>query len=178
MHIDLTAVRNEKFHMGRPKFVVALWAVCSLLFVENPWLFRASWIRVAVLRAFGAKIGAKVTIRSRVRVHFPWRLTIGDGCWIGEGAWLHNQDRLTLGNNVTVSQEAFVTTGSHGLRDMVIRTKPVVLEEGCWITSRAIVLAGVKAGAYSVLSAGSVATADMEPGWVYSGNPADRRRKR
>lgn len=174
MPVDLAHVRNVQYNMGRSKVLVALWAVCSLVFLENPFLFRASGLRAAVLRAFGAKVGKGVQIRARVRVHFPWKLQIGDGCWIGEGAWLHNQDRLVIGSNVTVSQEAFITTGSHRLASMTLATRPVTVKDGAWITSRAIVLAGVTVGEGAVLSAGGVATEDLDPWWVYGGNPAQK----
>lgn len=174
MPLDLGHVTNAQYNMGKPRVIVALWAICSLVLVENPLLFRASGFRAAVLRLFGAKVGRGAQIRARVRVHFPWKLEIGDGCWIGEGAWLHNQDRLYIGSNVTVSQEAFITTGSHHLANMTLSTKPVTLNDDAWVTSRAIVLAGVTVGEGAVLSAGGVATDDLDPWWVYGGNPAQK----
>ena len=80
-------------------------------------------------------------------MRFPWKLVIGDRSWIGEDVWLHNQDRLTIGSDAVVSQGAFVTTGSHAhRRDMALITKPVVIEDGAWVTARCVILGGSRIG--------------------------------
>ena len=95
------------------------------------------------MRLFGAKVGEGVIMRPRLRVKFPWKLSVGARSWIGEGVWIHNQDRIDIGNDVVVSQESFLTTGTHAFRgDMALETHPVVIEDGVWITTRCVVLAG------------------------------------
>jgi putative colanic acid biosynthesis acetyltransferase WcaF len=100
-----------------------------------------------VLRLFGAEIGTGVIYRPRTRVSFPWKLRIGDNCWIGEGVWIHNQDQVTIEHDAVISQETFLTTGSHAHRhDMALITRPITVEAGAWITSRCIVLGGAVVG--------------------------------
>ncbi|GAA2064434.1 hypothetical protein GCM10009722_27270 [Williamsia deligens] len=65
-----------------------------------------------ILRAFGASIGHGVVFRHNVRVHWPWRLTIGDNSWIGEGAWILNLERVHIGDDVCISQDVLLCTGS------------------------------------------------------------------
>jgi putative colanic acid biosynthesis acetyltransferase WcaF len=97
---------------------------------------------------------------------------IGDRSWIGEDVWLHNQDRLTIGSDVVVSQGTFVTTGSHAhRRDMALITRPVVIEDGAWVTARCIVLGGSRIGVAAVVTPGTVVSGDVPDGTVYGQEP-------
>ena len=113
--INLADAPGEKAAWDRPKAQVYLWAIVELLLVTNPWQISSS-LRIRALRLFGAEIGAGVVFRPRTRVKFPWKLHIGDRSWIGEGVWFHNQDHVRIGSDVVVSQETFLTTGSHAHR--------------------------------------------------------------
>jgi putative colanic acid biosynthesis acetyltransferase WcaF len=140
--IPLAEAPGERSAWTKPKFVIALWYLVEYFLVTNP-LQVSSKIRVLALKAFGAKIGQGVIFRPRTRVKFPWNLTIGNDCWIGEGVWFHNQDHITIGDDVCISQETFLTTGSHRYKtDMGLITKPIVIEDGVWIASRCTVLGG------------------------------------
>ena len=144
---------------------------CELLFVSNPWQI-SSRLRVAVLRAFGAEIGPGVTFRPRTRVKFPWKLHIGAGCWIGEGVWFHNQDDVYIGANAVVSQECFITTGSHRARsDMGLITSPVYIDDGAWVTSRCMVLGGAHIGQSAVVEPLTVVRGEVPPNAVYGRVP-------
>ncbi len=150
--INLAEAPGERQAWGRPAAVVYAWAAVELLIVHNPWQV-SSALRVAVLRAFGAAVGEEVLIRPRTRFKFPWKLSIGDRSWIGEGAWIHNQDQVTIGSDVVVSQEVFITTGSHALRaDMALITRPVVISDGAWLATRSMVLGGSIIGRSAVVA--------------------------
>ena len=128
-----------------------------------------------MLRLNGAKIGSRVVFRSGIRIHFPWNLEIGDDCWIGEGVWIHNQDKVKIENDVCLSQESFITTGSHSFRtDMSLVTKPVFIEAGVWVCSRSIVTMGSHLGRSCVIPAGSVVSGYVEPGVVFGRIGRDR----
>jgi putative colanic acid biosynthesis acetyltransferase WcaF len=136
--------------------MVYLWAVCELLFVTNPWQISSS-LRVRVLRAFGAEVGAGVVFRPRTRVKFPWKLHIGDRSWVGEGVWFHNQDQISVGSDVVISQETFLTTGSHAhRRDMALLTRPIYIDDGVWVTSRCVILGGATIGRSALITPLSV----------------------
>lgn len=144
--VDLSLAPGERASWGRPALVVYLWGLVELVFITNP-LQISSTIRVSILRLFGAEIGKDVVFRPRTRVRFPWKLHIDDRSWIGEGVWFHNQDHIYVGHDVVISQETFLTTGSHAARrDMALLTRPIVIEPGAWITSRCVVLGGVRIG--------------------------------
>lgn len=169
--INLADAPGERTSWDRPRIVVYLWALVELLFVTNAWQI-SSRLRVHVLRLFGAQIGSGVVFRPRTRVKFPWKLHIGDRCWIGEGVWFHNQDHIHLGHDVVVSQEAFLTTGSHALRrDMALITRPIVLGDGAWITSRCVILGGARVGTSTVITPLSVVQGEVPDNSIAGGNP-------
>jgi putative colanic acid biosynthesis acetyltransferase WcaF len=171
--IDLSKAPGEREAWDRPSWVVYMWALCELVFVTNPFQI-SSGLRVRVLRLFGADIGEGVIMRPRLRVKFPWKLSVGARSWIGEGVWLHNQDRIKIGRDVVVSQESFLTTGTHAFRgDMGLETRPVVIEDGVWITSRCIVLAGSTIGRSALVLPHTVVRGDVPAGTLF-GTPAGR----
>jgi putative colanic acid biosynthesis acetyltransferase WcaF len=170
--VPLAKANGQREAWDRPRYVIYLWAIVELLLVTNSWQI-SSKLRVLVLRKFGAQIGSGVTFRPRTRVKFPWKLEIGRDCWIGEGVWIHNQDFVTIGHDVVVSQEAFITTGSHAhRRDMSLLTGRVTIEPGAWVTSRAVVLGNTTIGRSAVIAPASVVKGSIPAGKVYAGNPA------
>lgn len=172
--VDLARAPGEGTMWGKSPLVVYLWAAVELIFVTSPWQI-SSKLRIAALRLFGAKIGEGVIFRPRTRVKYPWRLSIGDRSWIGEGAWIHNQDFVHIGHDVVISQEAFITTGSHAhRRDMALITRPVRVEPGAWVTTRCIVLGGSNVGESAIVTPNSVVGPNqtLEAGVIYTGNPA------
>jgi putative colanic acid biosynthesis acetyltransferase WcaF len=177
--VDLSRFDNSDYQVGASIVKYTLWYFVNALFFINPCFpFRAPkpWI----LRLFGAKVGKGVVIHPRVNIKFPWKLTIGDHCWIGQCAWLDNIDQLTLEDHVVISQGAKIILGSHDYKKVDYPTihKPVVLERGSWVGAGAIVLLGLRLKSHSVLAAGSVATTDLEPYMIYRGNPAKPARPR
>jgi putative colanic acid biosynthesis acetyltransferase WcaF len=51
-------------------------------------------------------------------------------------------------------------------------TGDILLEDGVWIGTRAVVCPGVRAGNHAVLAAGSVASGNLDAMTIYRGNPA------
>jgi putative colanic acid biosynthesis acetyltransferase WcaF len=139
-----------------------------------PWFPVPSVLKVAALRAFGAKVGKGVVIRSRVNITFPWRLSIGDHVWIGEEVLILSLASVTIASHVCISQRAFLCTGSHRFRsenfDLV--TKPILIGEGCWIAANAFIGPGVALAPGTLCSAGAVVMRSAGHGEVLSGNPA------
>jgi putative colanic acid biosynthesis acetyltransferase WcaF len=175
--INLKKAGHGLFRRSRPLWFEYLWMIVERIFVNNS-LQPSTRVRVFLLRLFGAKIGRDTLIRN-IHVKFPWNLEIGDRCWLGEGVWLHNQDKLTIGADSVISQQSFVTTGSHDVREtMDLITRPVNIGRGVWVTSRCIILAGVDIGDNAVLTPGSVANRSLAASGIFSGNPARFQRPR
>jgi len=167
---------NSDFSRGASKLKEVLWwVVRSLIFA--PWFPVPSAIKVVALRAFGAKIGNGVVIRSRVNITFPWKLTIGDHVWIGDEVLILSLAPVMIASHVCISQRAFLCTGSHKFRsenfDLV--TKPISIGEGCWIAANVFIGPGVTLEKGTLCSAGAVVLKSCGPDQVLVGNPAEKR---
>ncbi|MCQ9163663.1 acetyltransferase [Arthrobacter sp. STN4] len=172
--IDLSKAPGEGAAWGRPRIVVYLWAIIELIFVTNPWQISSN-LRVKALRLFGAKIGQGVVFRPRTRVKFPWNLSVGDRCWIGEGVWIHNQAQVVIGHDVVISQESMITTGSHAHRaDMALLTKSLEIDSGAWITSRCMILGGSHIGRSALITPMSVVAGVIPANSIAQGNYATK----
>ncbi|MGU3646219.1 DapH/DapD/GlmU-related protein [Microbacterium sp. C23T] len=163
---SLAGFTGHGYDKGRGVAWQAAWQLASSLLVM-PWFVPAGF-RVKVLRAFGATIGDGVNFRSGVRVHWPWKLTIGDDTWIGERAWILNLEPVDIGSDVCISQGVLLCTGSHDRRSPTFEfdNGPITIEDGAWIAARATVLRGVTVGRDAVVGATALVTADVEPGSI------------
>lgn len=161
---DLRAFTGSGYDRGRNAAWQIAWQLASGLIVMRWWCPPAA--RASILCMFGATIGTGVVIRHRVRIHWPWKLSIGDGSWIGEGAWLLNLEPITIGNDVCISQEVLLCTGSHDRRSPTFEydNAPIEVDDGAWIAARATVLRGSRIGADSVIGATALITGDVAAG--------------
>lgn len=158
---QLATFTGSGYDKGRSLLTQTLWVGASALLVERIWC--PPKLRVAVLRSFGAQIGQRVLIRHGVRIHWPWKLTVGDDVWIGVDAWLLNLEPITIESNVCVSQAAMLCTGSHQAQDPAFEfdNAPIHVREGAWIAARATILRGVTVGRYSVVGATALVTQNV-----------------
>jgi putative colanic acid biosynthesis acetyltransferase WcaF len=173
LSVDLSNYTAGSFNRGAGVVKESFWLLINLvLFRLCPFSFSA--LKCAVLRAFGASVGRNVTIKPRVSITFPWKLTVGDHVWLGEECWLLNLERIVIGNNVCISQRAVLCTGSHNYKKTTfdLITRPITLEDGAWLGAGSWVGPGVTVGSHAVLSLGSVATQNLESHGIYRGNPA------
>jgi putative colanic acid biosynthesis acetyltransferase WcaF len=171
--IRLRDYDNSGFDRGASGWQEALWVAVKCLFFLSPWPL-PNGVRIGLLRAFGAKIGERVVIRSRVNITFPWRLTLGNDIWIGEEVLVLTLAPVVVESDVCLSQRVFICTGSHDFRketfDLI--TKPVTIRGGTWIAAGAFIAPGVEIGAGSVVSAGAVLFDSVPEGSLVRGNPA------
>ena len=162
--VRLDLFDSKSFKRGRGVLTEALWVIAFSPLMTSQ-LPGSRW-RVSLLRAFGARIGKAVVIKPRVIVKFPWRLTVGDHSWIGEGAWIDNLAPVFIGSHACISQGAYLCTGSHDWRQPTfdLITKPINIGASAWVCAKAIVAPGVTIGEGAVVGLGAVATSDV-PDW-------------
>tara|TARA_R110002012_G_scaffold220618_1_gene392277 strand:+ start:29047 stop:29607 length:561 start_codon:yes stop_codon:yes gene_type:complete len=170
--VNLSQYTNAWYKPGS-KLKCGVWYFINVIILKSSWL-PFSGFRVGLLRVFGAKIGANVVIKPGVSIKYPWKLTVGDNTWIGEQVWIDNLDTITIGSDVCISQGAMLLSGNHDYTSVTfdLILAPIHLESGVWIGANCLVCNGAVIGSHAVLTAGSVASSDLEPFSIYRGNPA------
>jgi len=158
---ELSKFDASAYDRGRGKVWQILWFIFSFLMFQKFWF--PNRFRSKALRFFGATIGKRVFIRHDVRIMWPWKFEVGDDCWLGEGARFINLEKITIGNDVCISQEAMLCTGSHDhkLSDFPYRNKPITVADGAWVAARATLMPGVTIGTQSVVAAGEIVRRDL-----------------
>lgn len=170
---NLSVYDNKWYRPGGGVVKRLLWYFCNVLILKNGWNI-CNGLKVAVLRAFGAKIGHGVVIKPCVNVKYPWNLSIGDYTWIGENVWIDNLVKVRIASNVCISQGALLLCGNHNYKKKTfdLMVGEINIEDGAWIGAMCTVCPGVTCMSHSVLTVNSVATKDLEAYSVYRGNPA------
>ena len=168
--MKLENYKRNKGISGRSNIVNIFWFLVGNLFISSS--IPGSYWRVFILRYFGADLGVGLVIKPRVRIKFPWKLSIGDNSWIGEGVWIDNLESVFIGDNVCISQEAYLCTGSHdwSSRDFDLVVKPIKIEAHSWVCSKAVVGPGTHIGEGGIISLGTVFTGDLKPWTIVSTN--------
>ncbi|MEM9354944.1 MAG: WcaF family extracellular polysaccharide biosynthesis acetyltransferase [Pseudomonadota bacterium] len=175
---NLEQYTSANFSRGRAAVIEVAWIFISMLLVTS--FVPGVRHRIFLLRFFGARLGKGVVVKPGVKVKFPWRLTVGDHSWIGEGAWIDNLASVTIGANACISQGAYLCTGNHdwSATTFNLKTESILLQDGSWVAARAVVGPGVTVGHNAVVALGAVATRDIPPGRILfaSGKLAERSR--
>lgn len=169
---NLKSYDNSWYNPG-PFLKRLAWCLCSFFFVETAFPF-PNKLKITLLKFFGADIGVGVVIKPKVKIKYPWNLSIGDYVWIGEAVWLDNLAYITIGNHSCLSQGAYLLTGNHNYKkasfDLIL--SPIVIEDGAWVCAKTTVCPGVTVGSHAILSTGSVASSDLKAFGIYKGVPA------
>jgi putative colanic acid biosynthesis acetyltransferase WcaF len=170
--VDLASYNNDWYQPGG-RLKRLLWYLCNALLFNTAWFpFRS--IKIRLLRLFGASVGNGVVLKPYINIKYPWFLSIGDYCWIGEGVWIDCLTEVTMESHVCISQGALILSGNHDYKstsfDLLL--KPISLKRGAWVGAKALVTQGTVMETHAVLTAGSVATGNLEAYGIYQGNPA------
>ena len=173
MQTNLSTFSIGNYQVGAPKWKVLVWFFVNYYVFDSsfPWPYQ---FKHSLLTLFGAKVGRGLVIKMKVRIKNPWRLVIGDNCWIGESVWIDNLSDVRIGSNVSISQGALLLTGNHDytLSSFPYRLGEIVLEDGVWIGAQAVVCPGVTCQSHAILTVGSVASQNLAAWGIYRGNPA------
>jgi len=171
--VDLSQFQNNAFDPGRPWIVRLAWFLFGLPLLRCS-LIPSSAFRCFLLRAFGAEIGHGTVMQQHFRVKYPWNLRVGDNCWFGEECWIDNLAPVTVGNNVCISQGAYLCTGNHDWSDpaFALIVRPIRLEDGAWVGARSSLAPGVVIGECAIVGLGAVVSKSIPPYEIHAGNPA------
>jgi len=171
--LDIASNREARKYAPGEMVRRVLWMLLGRpLFAWSPRPF-FGWRRF-VLRRFGAEIGTGVNIYPSATIYFPWNLTVGDWSAVGEHAMIYNLGPITIGAQVTVSQNAHLCAGTHDHTDpaMPLLKPPITVEDQAWICADAFVGPRVTVGEGAIVGARAVAVKDVEAWSIVGGNPA------
>jgi putative colanic acid biosynthesis acetyltransferase WcaF len=127
-----------------------------------------------LLKLFGAKIGKGAIIRPSVRVTYPWRLSMGNYCQIGDDVELYTLGEIEIGDCAVISQRSFICTGGHDHASPTfdLFARNIVIESEAWLAADVFVAPGVRIGRGAVVGARSSVFHDVPAGTMNIGTPA------
>jgi acetyltransferase-like isoleucine patch superfamily enzyme len=108
------------------------------------------------------------------------RVEMDDGVGFNHGCYVNGFGGLIIGPGTIVGPYTMIHTANHRMDDVNRPipeqgwedTGPVRIGAQCWIGMGVCILPGVQIGEGSVIGAGAVVTADVDPYAVAVGNPA------
>lgn len=110
----------------------------------------------------------------------PTRLHIAPTAIVNNALFNLSSGDITVGDYAFFGHSVSVLTGTHDWtkfgaeRQVAVPQsgRDVVIEEGAWVSSNAIIVAPCRIGAHSVVGVGSLVLKDVEPYTIVAGNPA------
>lgn len=158
-------------------------------FLNARWQLRAcdqvgAWTRLTgrihVRNRGQIRLGERVLVYSRpvsiVLATFPdGLLEIGDRTFVNYGVDICAVKLVRIGCDCLIGTNVSILDNDfHQLdaRDQMPESQPVLIGDGVWIGTRALILPGVTIGSGAVVGAGSVVTTDIPERSVAVGNPA------
>ncbi len=105
------------------------------------------------------------------------KISVGRGTLVNRGCVFDNLGSISIGTRCAIGMEVMFATSDHEMGGSDGRAgdpfgRPIVVEDGCWIGSRVVLLPGAVVGRGSIVGAGSVVTGQLDPDSVYVGSPA------
>jgi putative colanic acid biosynthesis acetyltransferase WcaF len=131
-------------------------------------------VRNLILRVYGARVARTAFVHPTCRIYSPRTLSVGERSCLSARVDCYCVADVVIGDDVTVSQDAFLCTASHDidLPDRPLTAAPIRVDRGAWVFARATILPGVTVGEGAVVAACAVVTKDVKPHAVVAGNPA------
>ena len=127
-----------------------------------------------VLRKVLGSVGEGTSIMCNVHFVQYKDIYIGNHCVINDECLLDGRYGLKIGNNVDIAREALIWTCTHDPHDDYHTSigGETVIDDYCWIGTRAIIMPGVHIGRGAVVAAGAVVTHDVPSKAIVAGVPA------
>lgn len=170
---------SESSFSVKNRFKRALWNLIYTLLVKySPRPFhrwRSFWISL-----FGAKLGEGVHIYPKAKIWAPWNLEMDDFSCLANGVVCYSMDKIIIGKYSIISQESYLSTGSHDYtkKNHPLVTSPLIIGDRVWITTRCFIHPGISIGDGAVIGACSIVTKNMPEWMVCAGNPCKPIKKR
>lgn len=159
----------DKFDKARR----GLWYLVYIFLFRPTPSFLHNW-RCLLLRLFGAKIGARVSIYSSSEIWAPWNLTLGTGATVGGKSKLYTVGPIFVCEQAIISQGAHLCTATHDQNSQTfdLMVGPITVEANAWVAAEAFIGPGVTIGQGAVVAARAVVLRSVAPAMIVAGNPA------
>jgi putative colanic acid biosynthesis acetyltransferase WcaF len=156
-----------------------LWSIVYALFYRPTPRLMHGWRRL-LLRLFGAQVGAGAHPYPRARIWAPWNLVMAPRSCLADDVDCYCVARVTLGEDVTVSQYSFLCTASHDpdLPGMPLVAAPITIGRKAWVGADVFVAPGVTIADGAVIGARSTVLQSVGQAEIVGGAPARYIRRR
>lgn len=143
-------------------------------------------VRINALSKDGVKFGNNVSVLDNTIIectgvirNLGEGIIIGNNVGIAQNCFIQVRGTVKIGNNVIIGPGVSIFSENHifSRKDTYINEqgetrKGVIIEDGVWVASRAIILDGVTIGHNSIVAAGSIVNKDVPPFAIVGGVPA------
>ena len=145
-----------------------------------------NYVQINALSREGIVIGDNVSILNNTIIectgvirNMGEGLVIGSNVGIAQNCFIQVRGRVMIGNDVIFGPGVYLFSENHNFDnpDLPVSSqgetrKGVMIDDGVWIGTRAVILDGVKIGRNSIVAAGSVVNKDVPPYAIVAGVPA------
>lgn len=133
-------------------------------------------LRRPLLRLGKMKIGKGSFIMRQCYFMNANFLTIGRYSHINRGCLVDARGKITIGDNVSISHNVNIMTGSHDVQStsFIGIFKPIVIKDYAWLGVGCTILQGVTIGRGAVVAAGAVVSKDVGDYEIVGGVPAKK----
>ncbi len=130
--------------------------------------------------------GENVYLQGPIYFDFGKHISMGKNSFANVNFTVLDEGKVTIGENVFIAPNVSMLTAIHpicyqdrnpffntktGFVTNLEYTKPITVEDNCWIAANVTICGGVTIGEGSVIGAGSVITKDIPANSVAYGNP-------
>ncbi|MFO7899518.1 MAG: acyltransferase [Planctomycetota bacterium] len=164
--------------------VVSYEAVMCLLFSLPRYRF-CNWLKAALLKATGARIGRRVVFYPGVWITSGRKLAVGDDVVLAKDVLITSHGGVRIGDRTMVGYRTQILSRDHRIPphrgkifDSGHESKPVRIGPDAWIGANCLILPGAVIGEGAVVGAGAVVKMEVKPYTVVAGVPARTIRER
>jgi acetyltransferase-like isoleucine patch superfamily enzyme len=128
------------------------------------------------------RISGQTTLSGRTASPEQPRLIVGNNVEIGWRTTIAVGTKVVIGDNVLIAGGGFLAgypghpidpvQRAQNKPDTIDQIGDIILEDDVWLATDVAVLAGVRIGRGTIVTAGSVVFRDLPPGVIATGNPA------
>lgn len=131
-------------------------------------------LRLFLYRCCGMRIGKKSVINMGLYTFSMNKISIGEYTHINRKCFIDGRGSCFIGNNVSISHNVSIVTGSHDFnaKNFYGKYLPIKIDDYVWIGVNATILQNVHIGKGAVVAAGAVVTKDVPPYTIVGGVPA------